>query len=110
LAAIREHAPACPSEARARAWRERTSRSSARLRLRLETGRTHQIRVHLAAAGLPVCGDPVYGAAGAFGLARQFLHSARIAFASPFGGPRIDVSSPLPPDLQAALARAERVS
>jgi 23S rRNA pseudouridine1911/1915/1917 synthase len=89
---------------------ERALPSSSLLRLRLETGRTHQIRVHLAAAGLPVYGDPVYGAAGAFGLARQFLHSARIAFASPFGGPRIDVSSPLPPDLQAALARAERVS
>ncbi|HSK15217.1 MAG TPA: RluA family pseudouridine synthase [Gaiellaceae bacterium] len=73
------------------------------LRIRLETGRTHQIRVHLAAIGLPVAGDPVYGAAGDLGLGRQFLHAARIAFPHPFGGPPVEAESPLPPDLAAAL-------
>jgi 23S rRNA pseudouridine1911/1915/1917 synthase len=73
------------------------------LRVRLETGRTHQIRVHLAAIGLPVSGDPVYGVAGDLGLERQFLHAARLAFPHPFGGPDVDVESPLPPDLARAL-------
>jgi 23S rRNA pseudouridine1911/1915/1917 synthase len=80
------------------------------LRLRLESGRTHQIRVHLSAIGYPVCGDPVYGVAGVLGLERQFLHSSRIAFDHPVTGARVDVSSPLPEDLQSALARAERLS
>ncbi len=73
------------------------------LRVRLETGRTHQIRVHLAAIDLPVAGDPVYGTAGDLGLERQFLHAARLAFAHPATGAAVDVSSPLPPDLAAAL-------
>jgi 23S rRNA pseudouridine1911/1915/1917 synthase len=76
------------------------------LRVRLETGRTHQIRVHLEAIGLPVAGDPVYGIAGDLGLERQFLHAARLAFAHPVTGAEVDVSSPLPPDLTAALAVA----
>ena len=76
------------------------------LRLRLETGRTHQIRVHLAAIDLPVSGDPVYGVRGDLGLERQFLHAVRLAFEHPLGGPRVDVESPLPDDLEAALARA----
>jgi 23S rRNA pseudouridine1911/1915/1917 synthase len=76
------------------------------LRVRLETGRTHQIRVHLAAIDLPVSGDPVYGVAGDLGLERQFLHAARLAFAHPMTGAAIDVSSPLPPDLAAALDAA----
>lgn len=76
------------------------------LRVSLETGRTHQIRVHLAAIDLPVSGDPVYGAAGDLGLTRQFLHAARLAFAHPLTGAPIDVESPLPGDLAAALARA----
>ena len=80
------------------------------LRLRLETGRTHQIRVHLLAIGHPVCGDPEYGTVGQFGLERQFLHSARLAFDHPFTGARVDVSSPLPPDLRRALERAEELS
>jgi 23S rRNA pseudouridine1911/1915/1917 synthase len=80
------------------------------LQLRLESGRTHQIRVHLGAIGYPVCGDPVYGVAGVLGLERQFLHSSRIAFDHPVTGVRVDVSSPLPEDLQSALARAERLS
>ncbi len=76
------------------------------LRVRLETGRTHQIRVHLAAIDLPVAGDPTYGKPGVLGLDRQFLHAARLAFTHPFTGEPIDVSSPLPPDLAAALSRA----
>jgi 23S rRNA pseudouridine1911/1915/1917 synthase len=76
------------------------------LEVRLETGRTHQIRVHLAALELPVCGDPVYGVPGDLGLERQFLHAHRIRFDHPFTGARIDVSTELPGDLAAALDRA----
>ena len=76
------------------------------LRLRLETGRTHQIRVHLEAIELPVSGDPTYGIAGDLGLDRQFLHAARLAFAHPFTGEAISVESPLPEELEAALAAA----
>ena len=77
------------------------------LRVTLETGRTHQIRVHLAAIGHPVCGDPQYGHIGAYGLERQFLHAARLAFPHPVTKASVDVSSPLPPDLAAALLAAE---
>jgi 23S rRNA pseudouridine1911/1915/1917 synthase len=78
------------------------------LDLRLETGRTHQIRVHLAAIGLPVVGDALYGrsAGNELGLERQFLHAARIAFDHPATGLRVEISSPLPPDLEDALTRA----
>jgi 23S rRNA pseudouridine1911/1915/1917 synthase len=76
------------------------------LAVRLETGRTHQIRVHLASIELPVSGDPVYGVAGDLGLERQFLHAAELAFEHPFTGERIEAESPLPPDLAAALERA----
>jgi len=76
------------------------------LRIRLETGRTHQIRAHLRAIGHPVVGDPDYGEAGALGLGRQFLHAARLAFDHPVTGEPIDVVSPLPADLAAALGRA----
>ena len=76
------------------------------LRVRLETGRTHQIRVHLAAIGLPVAGDPVYGIAKDLSLERQFLHAARLAFEHPLTRAAVDVSSPLPPDLDTALAAA----
>jgi 23S rRNA pseudouridine1911/1915/1917 synthase len=80
------------------------------LRLRLETGRTHQIRVHMQAIGHPVVGDPEYGAGETLGLRRQFLHAARLAFAHPIGGERVEVRSPLPDDLRAALEHAERLS
>jgi 23S rRNA pseudouridine1911/1915/1917 synthase len=78
------------------------------LRVSLETGRTHQIRVHLQAIDLPVAGDPLYGHAGDLGLERQFLHAARLAFDHPFTGGRVDVTSPLPADLEAALRIARR--
>jgi len=76
------------------------------LEVRLETGRTHQIRVHLAAVDLPVSGDPSYGVKGDLGLERQFLHAHRLRFAHPVTGSEIDVQSPLPEDLAAALERA----
>jgi 23S rRNA pseudouridine1911/1915/1917 synthase len=76
------------------------------LRVRLQTGRTHQIRVHLAAIDLPVAGDPVYGVAGDLGLERQFLHAARLAFPHPFTGEEVEVESPLPADLSRALEAA----
>jgi 23S rRNA pseudouridine1911/1915/1917 synthase len=74
------------------------------LRVSLETGRTHQIRVHLAAIDLPVAGDPVYGVESDLGLERQFLHAARLAFPHPISGEPVDVSSALPPELAQALA------
>jgi 23S rRNA pseudouridine1911/1915/1917 synthase len=76
------------------------------LRVRLETGRTHQIRVHLAAIDLPVAGDPVYGIEGDLGLERQFLHAAHLAFPHPFTGDPVECDSPLPDDLENALAEA----
>ena len=76
------------------------------LRARLVTGRTHQIRVHLAAIDLPVAGDPTYGVEGDLGLERQFLHAARLAFPHPFTAEPVDVESPLPADLWAVLERA----
>jgi 23S rRNA pseudouridine1911/1915/1917 synthase len=76
------------------------------LDVRLETGRTHQIRVHLAAIELPVSGDPTYGVKDDLGLARQFLHAHRLRFAHPVTGAEIELESPLPDDLAAALDRA----
>ncbi len=76
------------------------------LAVKLETGRTHQIRVHLQAIGHPVVGDPDYGTPGLLGLQRQFLHAARLTFAHPFSDAVVDVRSALPADLAAALARA----
>jgi 23S rRNA pseudouridine1911/1915/1917 synthase len=73
---------------------------------RLETGRTHQIRAHFAAIGHPVAGDPRYGHAGRHGLQRQFLHSARLAFGHPVTGAELKLDSPLPDDLEQALALA----
>ena len=81
---------------------ERLLPAHALLRVRLETGRMHQIRVHLEAIGLPVAGDPVYGVPEP-GLARQFLHAARLAFDHPLTGERLDLASPLPADLAAHL-------
>jgi 23S rRNA pseudouridine1911/1915/1917 synthase len=112
-----------PREARTHFEIERSLGPYTLLRLRLDTGRTHQIRVHLQAIGHPVAGDPEYGRAprggggvgaseapGALGLARQFLHAARLSFAHPLTGAPIDVVSPLPTDLQATLEQAEQLS
>ena len=74
------------------------------LAIRLETGRTHQIRVHLSAIDLPVVGDPVYGVPDPE-LGRQFLHANTLSFPNPFGGAIVEAESPLPDELQASLAR-----
>jgi 23S rRNA pseudouridine1911/1915/1917 synthase len=74
--------------------------------VRLETGRTHQVRAHFAAIGHPLCGDPRYGHPGRHGLDRQFLHSARLGFAHPVTGEKLAFESELPADLVAALERA----
>ena len=94
-------------EARTHFTLERSLPGVSLLRLRLDTGRTHQIRVHLQAIGHPVCGDPEYGTAGMLGLTRQFLHATRLAFPHPITGERVEVNSPLPEDLREALKRAE---
>jgi 23S rRNA pseudouridine1911/1915/1917 synthase len=73
------------------------------LEVALETGRTHQIRVHLAAIDLPVSGDPRYGVRRDLGLERQFLHAHRLRFEHPVTGEEVDVRSEMPPDLAAAL-------
>ena len=85
------------------------------LRCRLGTGRTHQIRVHLAARGWPIVGDPVYGeprwgavadptvSAALAGFPRQALHASRVAFQHPVTGERIDVESPPPDDMRGIL-------
>jgi 23S rRNA pseudouridine1911/1915/1917 synthase len=74
--------------------------------VRLETGRTHQIRVHFAAIGHPVAGDPRYGHRHRHGLDRQFLHSAALELADPFSGQPLRFESELPEDLVAALDAA----
>lgn len=85
---------------------ERLLPDAALLRVILETGRTHQIRVHLAAIGHPVSGDPLYGVAGRYGLSRQFLHAERLRFEHPVTAELLDLHSSLPQDLRAALERA----
>jgi 23S rRNA pseudouridine1911/1915/1917 synthase len=79
---------------------------AALLRVTLETGRTHQIRVHLAAIGHPVSGDPLYGVAGRYGLTRQFLHAQRLSFEHPITGEQLDLRAPIPDELARALERA----
>lgn len=94
-------------EARTHFTLERALPGVSLLRLRLDTGRTHQIRVHLQAIGHPVCGDPEYGTAGMLGLTRQFLHATRLAFPHPITGEAVEIDSSLPEDLREALERAE---
>ena len=80
--------------------------TAALLRCRLETGRTHQIRVHLAAIDHPLVGDPRYGGRRrSFVTPRMFLHAAHLGFAHPRTGEWVEFESPLPDDLQAVLAR-----
>jgi 23S rRNA pseudouridine1911/1915/1917 synthase len=97
-------------EARTHFTLERSLGRVSLLRLRLDTGRTHQIRVHLQAIGHPICGDPEYGTPGVLDLGRQFLHAARLALPHPVTGAPVEVHSPLPGDLRDALVRAEAES
>lgn len=82
-------------------------RAATLVEVRLETGRTHQIRVHFAAIGHPCCGDPLYGSdpalARRLGLDRQWLHATRLAFEHPVEGNRVEFESELPRDLEHAL-------
>ncbi len=82
-------------------------RAATLVEVRLETGRTHQIRVHFAAIGHPCCGDPLYGSdpalAKRLGLDRQWLHATRLAFEHPVEGNRVEFKSELPRDLEHAL-------
>lgn len=76
------------------------------LEVRLETGRTHQIRVHLAAIDHPVAGDATYGATRRdLAVPRTFLHASKVTFTHPTTGERMDVEAPLPPDLLTVLDR-----
>jgi 23S rRNA pseudouridine1911/1915/1917 synthase len=68
----------------------------------LHSGRTHQIRVHLAHRGHPLVSDPLYGGVPALGLARQALHAARLSFAHPLDGRPLSFDAPLPQDLASA--------
>ncbi|MEO9027999.1 MAG: RluA family pseudouridine synthase [Ktedonobacteraceae bacterium] len=80
------------------------------LRIQLETGRTHQIRVHLKAIGHPVVGDPTYGSGNVIrgsSLKRQFLHASQLQFAHPITATPLTFESPLPADLQAVLERKD---
>jgi 23S rRNA pseudouridine1911/1915/1917 synthase len=76
------------------------------LRCTLHSGRTHQIRVHLASRGHPLVGDALYGGRPGWGLARQGLHAVRLEFVHPASGMRLDFERPLPSDLAAAWAAA----
>jgi 23S rRNA pseudouridine1911/1915/1917 synthase len=70
----------------------------------LHTGRTHQIRVHMASIGHPLVGDALYGGAPAQGIERQALHAFRLAFTHPVTKAQLDLRSPLPADLRDGLA------
>jgi 23S rRNA pseudouridine1911/1915/1917 synthase len=73
------------------------------VRATLHTGRTHQIRVHMAHIGHPLVADPLYGGAPGAGLQRQALHAFRLAFDHPATGAPLEFQAPLPADLQAGL-------
>ncbi len=75
---------------------------------RLETGRTHQIRVHFLAIGHPVAGDPTYARRDTLGIGRQFLHSYRLGFSHPMTGEALDFEAPPPPDLAAVVEGLRR--
>jgi len=79
------------------------------LEVRIHTGRTHQIRIHLSHIGFPVVGDPVYGQKD-LGIEGQLLHSCKIVFPMPETGEMVTFTSPLPDDFESFLARARQVS
>ena len=77
------------------------------LEVRPHTGRTHQIRVHLASIGHPITGDALYGRRGGAPVARQFLHAQRLSFRHPRTGERLELEAPLAEDLQETLTKLE---
>jgi len=79
------------------------------LSLRLETGRTHQIRVHLSFLGTPLCGDTLYGYASPL-INRQALHASKLRFIHPRTGKEVTINIPLAPDIQAAVDRLVKQS
>jgi 23S rRNA pseudouridine955/2504/2580 synthase len=97
---------------RHRAWPEHDP-PLALLEAELRTGRTHQIRVHLAHLGFPLAGDDKYGdfawnrTLPKAGLRRMFLHAWRLGFDHPITGERVDLESPLPPELASLVARLD---
>ncbi len=89
-----------------RSWGERASL----LDITLESGRTHQIRVHLASIGHPVFDDRVYGGRGATsGAGRVWLHAHRLEFDHPVTGTRVEVETPLPPELEQSLTELDKI-
>jgi 23S rRNA pseudouridine1911/1915/1917 synthase len=80
-----------------------TGESACLVRCTLHTGRTHQIRVHLASIGHPLVGDATYGGVADAGMQRQALHAFHLALAHPVSGAPLDFRSPLPADMHAAL-------
>lgn len=97
---------ASPREARTHFEVKETLRRDSLLEVRLETGRTHQIRVHMEAIGHPLVGDTVYGGPARYDLDRQFLHSWKLAFKHPMTGEAMEFEAELPPELESALAEA----
>ena len=91
-------------EARTDFERLATDTESCLVHCKLHTGRTHQIRVHMASIGHPLVADGVYGGAGQFGMNRQALHAARLAFVHPATGETLALQAPLPDDMQRAVA------
>lgn len=83
---------------------ERFKSDYTHVRLSLQTGRTHQIRVHLAHIGHPIVGDHLYGTSNAFLIERQALHAARLSFPHPVTGKRLTIDAPLPEDMRTLLA------
>jgi len=99
MAPLREGRPARTHYSLAQQWKDFSL-----LRLKLETGRTHQIRVHLAWLGCPVVGDTLYGRRkNPLSLPRQFLHASQLSLDHPITGQRLTFEAPLPSDLRTAL-------
>lgn len=95
-----------PREARTHFTVAESLRRDSLLEVRLETGRTHQIRVHMDAIRHPVVGDEIYGGPARYDLTHQFLHSTRLDFIHPRTGKQMEFEAPLPDDLERALELA----